>query len=625
VVASTFWSAATGRQFRAQAVGVAALCGVLAVAVPVTAQMQAPAAPDPVLYQSIGDRPGEETANEQPAEQASSPIQTAAQSTLPSEDAHPPQVAGTTQSTQFARRESPASSVPPLTLPAGNPVFAAPLSASPAQHFAEMADAEMLVPDDATQMASFQPSLSESGGEEGSLRRRAPGAVQREKNEPLSEEPDSLRRRGPGAVQRQKNEPLSEGTTPLRRRAAGAVQRQKNEPNASAATKEGFEHLVFGRIQADTVTIGQSPGNIAQVGHAPNGTGFRRARIGMQGTGYDIYFYRFEVDFSQVDQVVAQVPRITDAYAEIRQLPFGTLRMGEFRVPLSSERLMSANDLTFIERGLPQTFNPARELGLMMFNSTENYLASYFTDISTFQATNQGQQFGKAGRIDFTQRFVFLPWYDEPSGGRYLFHFGGAYQYQNARNSTVKYATTPEAVLTYFTTKNVIPNFIATPAINARDVQIAQVEASTVLGPLSIQGEYYGTWVNPTASAGSPFFFHGAYVYASYFLTGENRVYSRDQGYYTQVTPFTNFFRVRGADGNVMHGSGAWEIAARFSTMNLGDKSIHGGTLNDVTLGVNWYLTRQLKVMANYIYATNNVNNKQTYADIFETRAQVVW
>ncbi|HVX15197.1 MAG TPA: porin [Pirellulales bacterium] len=477
--------------------------------------------------------------------------------------------------------------MPELSLPNSQPALLATLPPGPAQHFASVADAELEGPDDQIQMAAYQPSLSEQGGAEAldSLNRRVRAL-------------EDLNERGQG---------------------------QKRDTRAAVESEGRFEHNLFGRIQADTVTFGQSPSNIKQVGHAPNGTDFRRARIGMQGTGYDIYFYRFEVDFSNVDQVVAQLPRITDAYVEIRQLGYlGTLRMGEFRVPLSTERLMSANDLTFIERGLPQAFNPARQLGAMLFNSTPNYLASYYTDISTFQATDEGEQFGKAGRFDFTQRFVFLPWYDEPSDGRYMVHFGGAYQYQNARNNTVKYATTPEAVLTYFTTKNVIPNFIGTPGIAARDTQIAQVEASTVLGPFSLQGEYYGTWVDPTAG-GNPFFFHGAYVFASYFLTGEHRVYSRDQGYYTSVTPFTNFFRVRSRDGNVVQGSGAWEIAARFSTMNLSDRSIQGGRLNDATFGVNWYLTRQMKVMFNYIYAMNNVQNVQTYANVFETRCQVVW
>lgn len=451
---------------------------------------------------------------------------------------------------------------------------------SAAQHFAEVADANLPRRPN-VQLASFPPSLSESGG---------------------AEALDSLNRR------------MSE------------LEKKQGKGAEKPAKKDGgFEHNIFGRIQGDTVTIGQSPRNIAQVGHAPNGTDFRRARLGVQGVGYDIYFYRFEVEFSSPGQVISQVPRITDAYAEIRNLGYlGTLRMGEFRVPFSTERLMSANDQTFIERGLPQAFSPARQLGLMLFNSTPNYLLSYFSDISTFQATNQGEQFGKAGRVDFTERLVFLPWYDEPSGGRYLVHFGGSYLYENARNETVKYSTTPEAFLEYGTTKNEIPSFISTGNIIARDSQLAQVEASTVLGPFSVQGEYFATWVDPT-KGNSSYFFHGAYVYASYFLTGENRVYDRQQGYYTSVTPFTNFFRVRGGDRSIIQGPGAWEVAARFSTMNLSDKAIQGGRLNDVTLGVNWYLNRQLKIMANYIYAMNNVHNQATTANVFETRCQVVW
>ena len=477
--------------------------------------------------------------------------------------------------------------VPDVPVPPSVSASPLQLPASPAQHFAEMADSQFSESAAPVQLANYQPSLSEGGGQDAlnSLNRRV---------KDLEEE-----------VQR-------------------SGQAAKRQPKA-AGGGGGFEHNLFGRIQADTVTFGQSPQNIKQVGHAPNGTDFRRARIGMQGTGYDFYFYRFEVDFSNPDQVIALVPRITDAYAEIRQLPIGTLRMGEFRVPLGSERLMSANDLTFIERGLPQAFSPARQLGLMLFNSTENYFFSWYSDISTYKATDEAEQSGKAGRFDYTQRFVFLPWYDEPSNGRYMFHFGGAYEWQNVRNQAVSYSTTPEAVLYTGTTKEILPSFISTGSITARDVQIAQVEASTVLGPLSFQGEYYGTWVDPTGGSGTPFFFHGAYAFVSYFLTGENRVWSRDQGYYTSVTPNSNFFRVRGADGTVIQGSGAWEVAARFSSMNLSDKSIQGGRLNDVTLGVNWYLTRQMKIMANYIYAMNNVKNTPTYANVFETRAQVVW
>lgn len=490
-----------------------------------------------------------------------------------------------------ARAQPPASPVarlPPPTTSKNPPQFAgstAPPSAlSPAQHFAQSADTAFSPPRPPTRLAYFQGSLAQSGGED-SL--------------------DSLNRRVDALERGQR---LAEYETG---RASGR-----------------FDHHVFGLLQGDTVTIGQSAANIAQVGHAPNGAELERARLGVQGKGYDRYFYRFDADFAQPDPVTSRAPRIVDAYAEIRELPFGTLRMGQFRVPMSISRLTNPNDLTFIERGLPQAFNPARELGIMAMNSTRDYFFSWYSDISTQQANAAGEQFGKAGRIDLTQRIVFLPWYDEPSGGRYLFEVGGAYLYSNTRNSNVRYASAPEAVLQYGNQINLIPSFVDTGAILARDTNTLQAEASTVLGPLSFQAEYYGVFVDPTVNplAGkSDLFFSGWYVFGSYFLTGEHRLYNRTQAIYTSVTPFTNFFRVRGADRGIFTGPGAWEVAVRFSQINLSDRYIQGGRLNDVTLGLNWHLTQQMKVMVNYVYAMNDVHNTMTYANIVETRAQVVW
>jgi phosphate-selective porin OprO/OprP len=59
-------------------------------------------------------------------------------------------------------------------------------------------------------------------------------------------------------------------------------------------------------------------------------------------------------------------------------------------------------------------------------------------------------------------------------------------------------------------------------------------------------------------------------------------------------------------------GFGAWELAARFSRMNLNFEeglagtaavpgSVRGGDQSIVTLGVNWYLNPNFKVMMNYL------------------------
>jgi len=45
----------------------------------------------------------------------------------------------------------------------------------------------------------------------------------------------------------------------------------------------------------------------------------------------------------------------------------------------------------------------------------------------------------------------------------------------------------------------------------------------------------------------------------------------------------------------------ALEAAARLSVLDLNSGAFRGGVARDVTLGVNWYLSRNYRVMANYV------------------------
>jgi len=92
--------------------------------------------------------------------------------------------------------------------------------------------------------------------------------------------------------------------------------------------------------------------------------------------------------------------------------------------------------------------------------------------------------------------------------------------------------------------------------------------------------------------------FGGYYVSASYFLTGETRPYLMSEGEYDRVIP-------KGKNG-------AWEIAARVSTIDLNDESagvnILGGKATNYTLGVNWHINANFKWMFNYVRVTNDNN-----------------
>jgi phosphate-selective porin OprO/OprP len=110
----------------------------------------------------------------------------------------------------------------------------------------------------------------------------------------------------------------------------------------------------------------------------------------------------------------------------------------------------------------------------------------------------------------------------------------------------------------------------------------------------------------------------GVYAQAGWFLTGEHRPYDRRLGTIDRVIPKENF------GYNAAGGSGAWEVAARFSWLNLNDNGIQGGQLTDWTAGVNWYWNPNTKLVFNYVHARASVpGSDQSQTDMFGLRAQV--
>ena len=116
----------------------------------------------------------------------------------------------------------------------------------------------------------------------------------------------------------------------------------------------------------------------------------------------------------------------------------------------------------------------------------------------------------------------------------------------------------------------------------------------------------------------------GTYAQVGYFLTGEHRPYDRKAGAIDRVKPFENFFRVGLPNGERCTGWGAWEVAGRFSYLQLNDNDVHGGTIADYTAGVNWYWNPYIKMVFNYIHSQSSSAMFQSMGtNIFAMRAQM--
>ena len=84
--------------------------------------------------------------------------------------------------------------------------------------------------------------------------------------------------------------------------------------------------------------------------------------------------------------------------------------------------------------------------------------------------------------------------------------------------------------------------------------QVAAVESAWVHDSVSLQGEAF--WARATSPTRPDPDFNGAYLFASWFVTGEYRPYDREHAIFKQVKPKHDFGK---------GGSGALELAARYS------------------------------------------------------------
>lgn len=393
---------------------------------------------------------------------------------------------------------------------------------------------------------------------------------------------------------------------------------QDTEAAAEQKAADRMSVTAGGRIYTDAVFFGQSASSVGEFGDAQDTVYFRTARIFLEGSGFDVFGYKIEMDFAGRDSDDEQLTKFKDVYMHVDELPlFDRVQLGHFKEPFSLEEMTSSRFMTFMERGTLNVFSPGRNIGIAGYRYSANQRATLA--LGGFRTMQDDPPYAADddGGYAFTVRGTYLPWYDEATGGRGLLHTGLGYSYRDVDDPIQRIRGRPEVA--------VGPYAVDTGDFgNVNDIQLINPEVAFVYGPFSAQAEYLAAFYD---NAGADADFHGAYVYVSYFLTGENRVYNRKKGAFDRVRPFENFFRVCTLDGDTATGRGAWELAYRYSWLDLDDAEaqVLGGTTSDHTVGVNWYLNPYMRLMFNYVHSQVSPANNAPDNDmnIFEMRAQV--
>lgn len=351
-----------------------------------------------------------------------------------------------------------------------------------------------------------------------------------------------------------------------------------------------------------------------------NGTDFRRARFGFEGTAYKKFKWRIEAE------LVKNSVNLLDAYLTYQLAPKWSVTVGQHKAPYGLEANTSDPANTFLERSMASNAFGAvgaeRRVGLSFAYQTEKLNATFGVfgsgEAVVRNATTPDESYGVNGRVT---------WDPVLDTGK-IVHLGvSAYHTTNFPGNALTVSDRPNVRVD---DGRIISAAVAgsNPAggvpTGAKDADYVGAEALFVHGPFSVQGEY-GHLVIDRFGAAKNVSYDGFNIFGSWFLTGEAR--SVKNGAVDKVKPFVNFNADKGNWGAV-------ELVARYDQLDLSDADLSPLKKEATTLtgGLNWYLNPNTRITFNYIRfkGTNSplvvapiaVNGTTAKGDAFATRLQ---
>jgi len=350
-----------------------------------------------------------------------------------------------------------------------------------------------------------------------------------------------------------------------------------------------------------------------------DGTNFRRARFGIDGTLFKDFGYTLLYEFG--GSGAEEAGRIQEAYFQYTGLKPARIRLGAFEPNVGLAAATSTSGMPLMER--PAIAEIARNVAAGdarsalqvsaagIFGEGDTGISSRWF-VSTAVTGNSvgvsnaggggGEQQAWVGRVALAP-FAASGWNAHIGANmQYVFHPADALgPVATGNRYPVQLRDRPELRVDG-------TRLIDTGAIDTNHVTVYGGEAAFGYKSFLVEGEYFKIDLERRQSGTTVLSdpdFDGWYVQGSWVITGEPRTYNGGEARYDAPKPAFNFNPSAGTWG-------AWEVAARYSTVNLDYRSgvanaatptggVRGGEQKIWSVGVNWYMNPTIRMMFNYL------------------------
>ncbi|HWY60776.1 MAG TPA: porin [Rhizomicrobium sp.] len=332
-----------------------------------------------------------------------------------------------------------------------------------------------------------------------------------------------------------------------------------------------------------------------------SGTNFRRAQLGFQGTLFQDWSYNFIYDFGGYG--VEGRGYIYNAYIEYDALKPFYFRIGAYTPSEGLEDQTGSGDLFFPERAAAVDVArniagaPSREAA-SVFMQGDAYLVSVsYTGKKTQDGTSTGAAVGTFGaQQSFIGRAAWLAVSTPEAKWLVEGHASDVLKLANPTPApaatVIRFSDGPEVAVDASKT-------VDTGNIDAKRAREFGFETAGTYDRFYGQGGWFHYEIDRRLALPNPHF-SGWYAFLTYSLTGEQHPYDPTTASFRNLRPSSPL----GSSG----GWGAWEIAARYSDIDLNylpfataaKGGIPGGQQDVWTLGLNWYPNNAIKFQLDY-------------------------